>query len=152
MARKNYTKRKRKSNKTRRKYNRKKKIRKTKRAIKGGGKKFDELLAEIYLNRDLILGLGNHPKPLPNEELYSLSTETEKSVYDPIPVNNDPNEYRIEKYMRTRKFWRNKKKKSKKYLKKYKNGENNGENNGDNMNVIHIESGSSAASLAALGI
>ena len=121
MARKKYTKRKRKSNKTRRKYNRRKKIkkrRKTKRVIKGGGKKFNELLAEIYLNRDLIL--GHHPKPLTDQEAHSLTVATAKSMYDSIPVNNDPNEDRIAKYMIARKFWR-----PKTNSKKLRNKENN---------------------------
>lgn len=114
MARKKYTKRKRKSNKTRRKYNRRKKIkkrRKTKRVIKGGGKKYDNLMAEIYLNRDMIL--GHYPKPLTDQEAHSLTVATEKSMYDALPVNNDPNQDRISKYMVARKFWRDKKRKSK---------------------------------------
>ena len=136
MARKKYTKRKRKSNKTRRRYNRRKKRRKTKRVIKGGGKKFDELLAEIYLNRDLIL--GHHPKPLTDEEAHNLTVATKKSMYDSFPTNNDPNEDRIAKYMRARKFWRNKeKKKSKKSKKSKKN-----ENQLNSMNFIPIGNGS----------
>jgi len=131
MDRKKYTKRKRKSNKTRRKYNRRKKIkkrRKTKRVIKGGGKKFNELLAEIYLNRDLIL--GHHPKPLTDQEAHSHTVATAKSMYDSIPVNNDPNEDRIAKYMIARKFWRDKKRKSKKLRNK--------ENNFNSMNFRPI--------------
>lgn len=113
MARKKYTKRKRKSNKTRRKYNRRKKIkkrRKTKRVIKGGGKKYDELMNEIYLNRDMIL--GHYPKPLTDQEDHSLTVATEKSMYDAFPVNNDPNQDRISKYMIARKFWPDKNRKS----------------------------------------
>ena len=105
--RKTKRKRKGKSNKTRRKYNRRKKIkkrRKTKRVIKGGGKKFNELLAEIYLNRDMIL--GHYPKPLTKQESHNLTVETEESMYDAFPVNNDPNQDRIRNYMIDRKFWR----------------------------------------------
>ena len=112
--RKTKRKRKGKSNKTRRKYNRRKKIkkrRKTKRVIKGGGKKFNELLAEIYLNRDMIL--GHYPKPLTEQEAHNLTVATEESMYDAFPVNNDPNQDRIRKYMIDRKFWHDKKRKSK---------------------------------------
>ena len=114
-------KRKRKSNKTRRKYNIRKKIkkrRKTKRVIKGGGKKHDNLMAEIYLNRDMIL--GHYPKPLTDQEAHSLTVATEESMYDALPVNNDPNEDRIAKYMIARKFWR-----PKTNSKKLRNKENN---------------------------
>ena len=115
-------KRKRKSNKTRRKYNRRKKKikkrRKTKRVIKGGGKKHDNLMAEIYLNRDMIL--GHYPKPLTDQEAHSLTVATEESMYDALPVNNDPNEDRIAKYMIARKFWR-----PKTNSKKLRNKENN---------------------------
>tara|TARA_Y100000287_G_scaffold64850_1_gene51158 strand:- start:199 stop:972 length:774 start_codon:yes stop_codon:yes gene_type:complete len=100
-----------KPNKTRRKYNRRKKIkkrRKTKRVIKGGGKKYDNLMAEIYLNRDMIL--GHYPKPITDQEAHSLTVATEKSMYDALPVNNDPNQDRINKYMVARKFWRPKNK------------------------------------------
>jgi len=139
MPRKKYTKRKRKSNKTRRRYKRRKKRKKTKRIIKGGGKKFDELLAEIYLNRDLIL--GHHPKPLTDQEAHNLTVATEKSMYDSFPTNNDPNEDRIAKYMIARKFWR---KKEKKKYKKSQNTKNN--RNSMNFRPISFASGSDSDS------
>ena len=160
MVRKKYTKRKRKSNKTRRKYNRRKKKRKkrkTKRVIKGGGKKFDELMAEIYLNRDLILGY--HPKPLTDQEAHNLIVATEKNHYDSFPKNIGPNEDRIEKYMFAQGKWKKKGKKkykvnnhnSKEFIPINFKYRSNSDSDNDSDNTTDSSGRSSAASLAGLG-